>query len=95
MLGREMENAPAFLIVGQPTRGVDIGAIEFIHKRIVALRDQGAAILLVSAELDEILMLSDRVIVMSQGAIMGDIPASQADERQIGLWMAGDHKVAA
>ncbi len=95
VLGREMENAPAFLIVGQPTRGVDIGAIEFIHKRIVALRDQGAAILLVSAELDEILMLSDRVIVMSQGAIMGDIPASQADERQIGLWMAGDHKVAA
>jgi simple sugar transport system ATP-binding protein len=95
VLGREMENCPAFLIVGQPTRGVDIGAIEFIHQRIVALRDQGAAILLVSAELDEILMLSDRVLVMSQGVITGDVTATEADERQIGLWMAGGHQAAA
>lgn len=94
VLGREMENAPDLLIVGQPTRGVDIGAIEFIHKRIVALRDQGAAILLVSAELDEILMLSDRVLVMSQGRIVGEQGADALDERAIGLWMAGDRRAA-
>ncbi len=95
VLGREMENAPPFLIIGQPTRGVDIGAIEFIHKRIIALRDAGAAILLVSAELDEILMLSDRVLVMCQGELMGEMPAAGADEAQLGLWMAGGHSEAA
>jgi general nucleoside transport system ATP-binding protein len=94
ILAREMSSNPDLLIVGQPTRGVDIGAIEFIHKRLIALRDQGKAILLVSVELDEIRSLSDRIIVMFAGRIMGERDAS-ADERDIGLLMAGVQKDAA
>ena len=88
ILAREMARNPKVLLVGQPTRGVDIGAIEFIHKQIVAMRDQGSAVLLVSVELDEILALSDRIIVMFQGRIVGETPGERADERQLGLWMA-------
>ena len=77
VLAREIERNPDLLLVGQPTRGVDIGAIEFIHQQIVALRDQGKAILLISVELDEILSLSDRVLVMFDGEIMG---ASELDQ---------------
>jgi general nucleoside transport system ATP-binding protein len=94
ILAREIERDPDLLIVGQPTRGVDIGAIEFIHKRLIALRDQGKAILLVSVELDEIRSLSDRIIVMFAGKIMGERDA-QADERELGLLMAGVTKDAA
>ena len=74
--------------MGQPTRGVDIGAIEFIHKRLIALRDEGKAILLVSVELDEIRSLSDRIIVMFAGKVMGERDPS-ANERELGLLMAG------
>ena len=88
ILAREIERDPDLLIVGQPTRGVDIGAIEFIHKRLIALRDQGKAILLVSVELDEVRSLSDRIIVMFAGKIMGERDAT-ADERELGLLMAG------
>ena len=88
ILARELERDPDLLIVGQPTRGVDIGAIEFIHKRLIALRDQGKAILLVSVELDEIRSLSDRILVMFAGKIMGERDSS-ADERELGLLMAG------
>ncbi|MEM9010484.1 MAG: ABC transporter ATP-binding protein [Pseudomonadota bacterium] len=88
VLAREIEQDPDILIVGQPTRGVDVGAIEAIHRRLIALRDQGKAILLVSVELDEIRGLSDRILVMFDGEIMGELPAA-ADERQIGLLMAG------
>ena len=94
ILAREIDRDPDLLIVGQPTRGVDIGAIEFIHKRLIALRDQGKAILLVSVELDEIRSLSDRILVMFAGKIMGERDAS-ADEREIGLLMAGVTKDAA
>ncbi len=94
ILAREMLSNPDLLIVGQPTRGVDIGAIEFIHKRIIALRDAGKAILLVSVELDEIRSLSDRIIVMFAGRVMGE-RAGDADERDIGLLMAGVQKEAA
>ena len=77
------------LLVGQPTRGVDIGAIEFIHRRLVAMRDAGKAILLVSSELDEILGLSDRILVMFGGAVAGELPAERATEQALGLLMAG------
>jgi simple sugar transport system ATP-binding protein len=77
------------LLVGQPTRGVDIGAIEFIHQQIIALRDQGKAILLVSVELDEIFALSDRIMVMFDGQIMGERDPEQTNEKQLGLLMAG------
>ena len=92
---REMSRNPELLIVGQPTRGVDIGAIEFIHRRIIAMRDAGKAVLLVSVELDEILSLSDRILVMFNGEMMGEINAEEADERKIGLLMAGIREEAA
>ena len=89
VIAREMERDPEVLLVGQPTRGVDIGAIEFIHRQIVALRDRGKAILLVSVELDEIQALSDRIIVMFDGRISGERLAGETDERELGLLMAG------
>ena len=89
VLARELEHDPDLLLVGQPTRGVDIGAIEFIHKRLIAMRDEGKAVLLVSVELDEIISLSDRILVMFDGTITGELDAVEADERQIGLLMAG------
>ena len=89
VLAREMERDPRVLLVGQPTRGVDIGAIEFIHRRLVAMRDAGKAILLVSSELDEIMGLSDRILVMFAGAIAGEFPADRVTEQELGLLMAG------
>jgi simple sugar transport system ATP-binding protein len=89
VLARELEHQPDLLLVGQPTRGVDIGAIEFIHRRLIAMRDAGKAVLLVSVELDEIMSLSDRILVMFDGTITGELDAAEADERQIGLLMAG------
>jgi ABC-type uncharacterized transport system ATPase subunit len=89
VMAREIERDPDILLVGQPTRGVDIGAIEFIHKRLIAMRDAGKAILLVSVELEEILALSDRIHVMFDGHLSGPIAASDADERRLGLLMAG------
>ena len=96
VIAREMHENPKVLIVGQPTRGVDIGAIEFIHKQLVELRDAGCAILLVSVELDEILGLSDRIMVMSGGRQIGIIDQEEASERKLGLMMAGvsDKEVA-
>lgn len=95
VVAREMERHPALLLIGQPTRGVDIGAIEFIHKQIVALRDAGTAVLLVSVELDEIMSLSDRIAVMFDGQIMGERDPDKTDERELGLLMAGMNKGAA
>ncbi len=89
VVAREIEHRPQVLLVGQPTRGVDIGAIEFIHQQIVALRDAGCAILLVSVELDEILSLSDRIAVMFDGRIMGERDPATATEAELGLLMAG------
>jgi len=89
VVAREIERNPELLLIGQPTRGVDIGAIEFIHKQIVELRDQGKAILLVSVELEEILSLSDRVAVMFDGHIMGERLPHETDEKELGLLMAG------
>jgi general nucleoside transport system ATP-binding protein len=89
VVSREIEQDPDLLLIGQPTRGVDIGAIEFIHKQIVALRDQGKAVLLVSVELDEIMSLSDRIAVMFDGRIMGFADPETTNERELGLMMAG------
>ena len=89
VIARELDAAPGVLIVGQPTRGVDIGAIEFIHKELIALRDSGAAILLVSVELEEVLGLADRIMVMNNGHQVGIIDRAEADEQTLGLMMAG------
>jgi ABC-type uncharacterized transport system ATPase subunit len=88
VLAREIEQDPGVLIVGQPTRGVDVGAIEFIHKRLIAMRDQGKAVLLVSVELDEIRSLSDRILVMFAGRVVGE-RGPEATEGELGLLMAG------
>ncbi|MBI3652141.1 MAG: ABC transporter ATP-binding protein [Acidobacteria bacterium] len=89
IVAREMDIKPNLILVSQPTRGVDIGAIEFIHKKIIEYRDNGAAVLLVSAELDEILSLSDRVIVMYDGRIVGEVDPKTVTEEAIGLMMTG------
>jgi simple sugar transport system ATP-binding protein len=89
VLAREIERNPAVILVGQPTRGVDIGAIEFIHKRIVALRDVGKAVLLVSVELDEIFALSDRILVLCGGRITGERRPEATNAQDLGLLMAG------
>ena len=89
VLAREIERNPDILLIGQPTRGVDIGAIEFIHQQIVRLRDEGKAILLVSVELDEIFSLSDRIAVMFDGHIMGERLPAETNEKELGLLMAG------
>ena len=88
ILARELDRKPEVLLIGQPTRGVDIGAIELIHQKIVDMRDAGCAILLVSVELDEIMTLSDRILVMFEGRIVGEVPGDRADKTQLGLMMA-------
>jgi ABC-type uncharacterized transport system ATPase subunit len=89
VVAREFSRQPRLLIASQPTRGIDVGSIEFIHQRIVEQRDNGAAVLLVSAELDEIMALSDRIAVMYKGQIIETLPAKEATREQLGLLMAG------
>ncbi len=89
IVAREFDSDPKLLIVSQPTRGVDIGSIEFIHKKILELRAANKAVLLVSSELSEIMNLSDRIIVMYKGRIVGEVQGKNADSAQIGLMMAG------
>ena len=89
ILSRELNENPKILLIGQPTRGVDIGAIEFIHQRLIDMRDKGAAILLVSVELEEILSLSDRIAVMFDGMIVGERVNEDVTDRELGLLMAG------
>jgi general nucleoside transport system ATP-binding protein len=95
VLAREALPEPKVLLVGQPTRGVDIGAIEFIHGRLRAMRDAGGAVLVVSSELDEILALADRVIVMNAGRIAGELPIDQCSEQALGRLMGGADALAA
>jgi ABC-type uncharacterized transport system ATPase subunit len=89
VLAREMEQNPDVLLVGQPTRGVDIGAIEFIHNQLIKMRDAGKAILVVSVEIDEVMSIADRIAVMFDGEIVGEIDAEDATETKLGLMMAG------
>ena len=89
VLARELGQSPKVLLVGQPTRGVDIGAIEFIYSQLRAMRDAGCAVLVVSSELDEILALSDRVLVMNQGHVAGELPIAECNEHTLGMLMIG------
>jgi simple sugar transport system ATP-binding protein len=89
VVGRELSRPIKLLIASQPTRGLDVGSIEFIHSRLVTARDDGVAVLLVSAELDEIMSLSDRIAVMYKGQIIATLEAGQASREEIGLLMAG------
>ncbi len=90
VVAREMSFQPRLLMAAQPTRGVDVGSIEFIHRHIVDARDAGAAVLLVSAELDEILSLSDRIAVIHAGKVVAEMDPEHADRTEIGRLMAGD-----
>ena len=89
IVGRELAQNPELLIAVQPTRGLDVGAIEYIHKRLVEQRDKGKAVLLVSLELDEILSVSDRIAVINNGELVGIVQADETNENEIGLMMAG------
>ncbi|MDE0974316.1 MAG: ABC transporter ATP-binding protein [Candidatus Nanopelagicales bacterium] len=95
VIARELSANPSLLIASQPTRGVDVGSIEFIHSQIISARDNGAAVLLVSAELDEVLGLSDRILVMYDGEIVAELESADADRAEIGRLMAGGHAVMA
>jgi simple sugar transport system ATP-binding protein len=89
IVAREFSRRSRLLIAAQPTRGLDVGSIEFIHKQIVAMRDSGTGVLLVSTELDEIFSLSDRIAVMYAGQIIDIVPIQEATRENIGLLMAG------
>ncbi|NPA26082.1 MAG: ABC transporter ATP-binding protein [Chloroflexi bacterium] len=89
VLARELSRSPKVILAAQPTRGLDIGATEYVHAQLLAQREAGAAILLISEDLDEILALADRIAVIYEGRIMGELPAAEADPEQLGLWMAG------
>jgi len=94
IVAREIDRSPEVLVVAQPTRGLDVGAIEYIHRRIVEERDKGKAILLVSLELDEIMDLSDRIAVIFNGEIVAEVAASETTENELGLYMAGSQRKA-
>jgi simple sugar transport system ATP-binding protein len=89
IVAREFESKPQILIACQPTRGVDVGSIEFIHTQLLKFRDAGNAVLLISSELSEIMSLSDRVLVMYKGAIIGEIDPQHTTPEEVGLLMAG------
>ena len=89
IVGREIEKNPELLIAVQPTRGLDVGAIEYIHKQLVAQRDAGKGVLLVSLELDEVMDVSDRILVMYEGEIVGEFDPKKTTEEELGLYMAG------
>lgn len=91
VLARELSRDLKLLIASQPTRGLDVGSIEFVHERIVAERDKGVAVLIVSSELDEVVALADRIAVMYHGKIVGVVPPS-TDRKTLGLMMAGAHE---
>jgi simple sugar transport system ATP-binding protein len=92
IVARELSRPVKLVIASQPTRGLDVGSIEYIHKEIITMRDRGVAVLLVSAELDEIMSLSDRIVVMYRGQIVATVDRKDATREQLGLWMAGVHE---
>ncbi len=92
ILARELSGRPSVVIASQPTRGLDVGAMEYIHSRILEEREKGAGVLLISEDLDEIFALSDRIIVMYEGEIIGEVLSKDASREQIGLWMSGVRK---
>ena len=95
LLAREIAHDPKILLAAQPTRGIDVGATEFIHGQFLALRARGGAVLLISEDLEEIFALSDRIAVMYRGRIMADLPVAEASVERVGLLMAGVEEKAA
>ena len=95
LLAREIARDPKILLAAQPTRGIDVGATEFIHGQFLALRAAGGAVLLISEDLEELFALSDRIAVMYRGRIMADLPVAEASVERVGLLMAGVEEKAA
>jgi len=89
ILARELSGEPLLLIASQPTRGLDVGAMEYVHQKILEAQERGAGIMLISEDLDEIFTLSDRIAVLYEGEIIGEIKTQEATREQIGLWMSG------
>ena len=89
IVAREIDKDPELLVAVQPTRGLDVGAIEYIHKQLVAQRDSGKAVLLVSLELDEVMDVPDRILVMYEGEIVGELDPKTTTQEELGLYMAG------
>ena len=89
IIAREIDLNPEILIAVQPTRGLDVGAIEYIHKQLIHERDRGKAVLLVSLELDEVMNLSDRILVIYEGKIVADLNPKEVTIQELGLYMAG------
>ena len=89
IIAREIDRDPELLVAVQPTRGLDVGAIEFIHKQLVAQRDADKAVLLVSLELDEVMSVPDRILVMYEGEIVGELDPKQTTVEELGLYMSG------
>ena len=92
IIAREIDRSPKLLIAAQPTRGLDVGAIEYIHERLIAERDAGKAILLMSLEMEEVLSVSDRIAVIYEGEIVGIVDAKETDENELGLMMSGSKR---
>ena len=89
IIAREIDKNPDLLLAVQPTRGLDVGAIEYIHKQLIAQRDAGKAVLLVSLELEEVLSIPDRILVMYEGEIVGEFDPKKTSREELGLYMAG------
>ena len=89
IIAREIDKQPEVLVAVQPTRGLDVGAIEYIHKQLVAQRDAGKAVLLISLELEEVMNVADRILVMYEGEIVGELDPKQTTPEELGLYMAG------
>ena len=94
IIARELDRSHRLLIAVQPTRGLDVGAIEFVHEQIVRSRDEGAGVLLVSLELDEVMNVSDRILVMYEGEIVGELDPKKTTVEELGLYMAGAKRMA-
>lgn len=95
ILAREFSRKPTFLLVNQPTRGLDVGAIEYIHSEILAMRDQDVGVLLISLELEEIFGLADRILVLFEGRIVRELVTDETDEREVGFHMTGGKEQSA
>ena len=89
IIARELDRNPEIVIAVQPVRGLDVGAIEYIHKQLIAQRDEGKAVLLVSLELDEVMNVSDRILVMYEGEVVADVKPEEVTIQELGLYMAG------
>lgn len=92
IIAREIDRDKPLMVAVQPTRGLDVGAIEYIHSQIVAQRDSGKAVLLVSLELDEVMSLSDRILVMYEGEIVGQLDPKKTNIQELGLYMSGSKR---